>query len=106
MKNYLPFLLGTLALVACTSKEEINLPEKKEQPKISCNVKDFKYDFETSASTRTSLVYESSGLAFSWSDNDIIGIYPDEGEQMRFKLGKSNGTSKAHFDGGGWSMSQ
>lgn len=108
MKHYLSFLLSTLALAACTSKDEILLQENenKEQPKISCNVKDFKYEFETSADTRTSLVYESSSLAFSWSDNDIIGIYPDEGEQMRFKLGKSNGTSKAHFDGGGWSMSQ
>lgn len=62
---------------------------------------DFK---ESSVNSRTSIDVAENGVKFSWSANDTIGIFPDEGAQVYFPMESGAGTNTASFTGGGWAL--
>lgn len=61
-------------------------------------------DFRYAPSSRTNLTISNDGAEFSWSVNDTVGIFPDEGAQAYFSMAAGAGTKTASFDGGGWSL--
>lgn len=41
---------------------------------------------------------------YVWAEEDIVGIFPDEGSQVYFSMASGAGQSYATFDGGGWAL--
>jgi hypothetical protein len=101
MKRYfLPVAL--LALLAGCTSETFNT-ESLDNEFVS-HVTITASDFEMDAATRTSLELTSSGLSFTWAESDVVGIYPNAGDQVSFPMTKGAGTKTAIFDGGGWAL--
>ena len=59
---------------------------------------------ESESYTRTDLTLASGALQFAWAAEDVVGIYPNEGDQVSFPMTKGAGTKSANFDGGGWAV--
>ena len=59
---------------------------------------------ESESCTRTDLTLASGALQFAWAAEDVVGIYPNEGDQVSFPMTKGAGTKSANFDGGGWAV--
>ena len=100
MRHFCFSLIALVLLASCTS-ETFNTDSDNEfisHVTITAN------DFETDDVTRTSLELTSSGLSFTWAENDVVGIYPNAGDQVSFPMTSGAGTKKADFDGGGWAL--
>lgn len=61
--------------------------------------------------TKTAITLGNDGLAFSWSANDIVGVFPNNGRGTQVKFPISDGeveggssTSNANFTGNGWAV--
>lgn len=55
--------------------------------------------------TRTSVdLDEETGLVFSWSPDDAVGVYSSEGGLTRFTIAGEAGASSALFDGQGFKL--
>ena len=55
--------------------------------------------------TRTSVdLNEETGLVFSWSPDDAVGVYSSEGGLTRFSIAGEGGASTALFDGQGFKL--
>lgn len=60
-------------------------------------------DYELSEpATRTHI--DASTLSFTWTEDDVIGIFPEVGDQVYFPMTEGAGTKVAAFDGGGWAL--
>ena len=99
-RYYLP--LALLALLAGCTSETFNT-ESLDNEFVS-HVTITASDFEMDDATRTSLELTSSGLSFTWAESDVVGIYPNAGDQVSFPMTKGAGTKTANFDGGGWAL--
>ena len=70
------------------------------------------HDFEIADNhTKTTLTIEEGGAKFSWSADDIVGVFPDleEASQVKFPIKDGNvsegeATSSANFTGNGWAV--
>ena len=67
---------------------------------ISITGKDFQFDGDT----RSSVAISESGASFIWDEDDVIGIFPDKGDQVSFAMEQGAGTQTATFTGGGWAL--
>lgn len=100
MKHKYILLFLSLFLLSCTETSE-DLFETDEHVNVTIDIEDMIWD----DLTRTSAEVTSSGIKFSWSDKDTIGIYPDKGSQVEFLAQASTGSvSTASFDGGAWGL--
>lgn len=100
MNNKYLLLLLSLFLFSCTNKET-EFIESNEHVDVTIDIEDMEWDVQT----RTSAEITSSGIKFSWSAKDTIGVYPDEGSQVEFLAQASTGSvSTASFDGGAWEL--
>ena len=94
-----------LAAVSCTKDIRIFNPKKTAAPtsdKITMAVAPVvfgDYDTKTEAS-----VDELSGLSFTWSEKDTVGVYSPDGGFSRFTLAGEGGTTHAWFTGQGFSL--
>ena len=61
-------------------------------------------DFMSADGTRSSVSIGENGANFAWSENDTIGIFPNQGSQAEFAMGEGAGTQTATFSGGGWAL--
>ena len=93
-------LLGFSSLIACTNELEESAPSD-EVNQITMTVKDFELDNKDS---RMSVDVSPSGAVFKWSENDTVGIFPNEGAQAYFPMTNGAGTNQASFTGGGWAL--
>ncbi len=55
-------------------------------------------------SSRANLNITSAGLSLAWEKNDVLGIFPDKGDQVGFSMSAGSGSSTATFTGGGWAL--
>lgn len=97
-------LMALAAMVACTemeirdeSQDAINNGLLQE---LSITGKDFQLDGET----RSSVTIGESGASFAWDKDDVVGIFPDKGDQVSFAMDDGAGTQTATFSGGGWAL--
>lgn len=98
--HYVAFILTTSLIASCNKMEEsenIVNPDKDAATLIANIVEPTSGDINT----RTSI---SNGFKFTWTEGDILGIYPDEGDQIYFKITDGIGSNTATFDGGGWAL--
>ena len=102
MKKVIIFAASVLALAACSRTEN----ETTEV--LSQNVSVRVHDFEGDASTKATIEIDNQ-KTFSWSNNDVIGVWPltvddtQTATQMSFSLTGATGAS-AVFKGTGWGL--
>ena len=96
--------MALAAMVACT---EMEIRDESQDAtnngllqELSITGKDFLLDGET----RSSVTIGDSGASFSWDEDDVIGIFPDKGDQVSFAMEEGAGTKTAKFSGGGWAL--
>lgn len=101
LRNSLIYLfLSAIIFSACTSGIE-KITDGKENVKLTFTADNFKY---ANQQTRTSFDITEEGAKFTWSENDTVGIFPDQGSQVFFSMAAGSGTNTALFDGGGWAL--
>lgn len=110
MKRIVSCLVGVLLLSACSHIEQ-SVPEDiildgDIVEKVVFDVLPIKDgdDPETKASAVPSA--DGKTVGFAWELDDMVGIYPDKGSQIYFKIEDGAGSSSASFDGGGWALKQ
>ena len=59
---------------------------------------------DTVLETKNVAVVEDSKVKFVWSEDDVVGIFPDKGSQIYFSMAAGAGQTSASFDGGGWAL--
>ncbi|MEJ8762883.1 fimbrillin family protein [Phocaeicola sp. HCN-40430] len=95
----------TVALGACSDnyvdlgngEEEIPGIEPRE---VVFSVKNFEPDDRS----RTNLEVNESGVTFTWAKDDMLGIFPSQGDQVSFAMEAGAGTANAVFSGGSWEL--
>ena len=97
-RSFLP-LAAMVLLASCTS-ETFNNPDAEMVSQVTITAKDYVMD----DATRTALDLTDSGLSFTWAESDVVGIYPNAGDQVSFPMTAGAGTKSASFDGGGWAL--
>ncbi len=97
-------LLALAAMVACTEMEirdeSQDYPNNGLLQELSITGKDFQFE----DATRSSVTIGESGASFAWDEDDVIGIFPDKGDQVSFAMDEGAGTQTATFSGGGWAL--
>lgn len=89
------------ALVACSEDAIVeNIDGNGILQRVSITGKDFQFD----DATRSSVSITENGASFLWDEDDVIGIFPNEGDQVSFAMSQGAGTQTATFSGGGWAL--
>lgn len=107
MKTFITIVSALFVLAAMTACSEDaivefnpNLSNSEFLQEIKITGKDFKFYGET----RSSVSISESGASFLWDEDDVIGIFPNEGDQVSFAMDNGAGTQTATFSGGGWAL--
>lgn len=106
MKKIYHFIVPLLVLISMAACTELEVSESQQNSnnellqELSISGKDFKFDGET----RSSVTIGESGASFAWDEDDVIGIFPDKGDQVSFAMDEGAGTQTATFSGGGWAL--
>ncbi len=101
MKRYF-FVLAAMALLASCTTEVLDKAQGGSD--FVSHVTMTATDFVMDGDTRTNLDLTASGLSFTWAESDIVGIFPNAGDQVKFPMTAGAGTKSANFDGGGWAL--
>ena len=97
-------LLSLFSITACT---ENALPDQIQASGNDTDIKDIQItgkDFQHEDITRSSVSITENGASFMWNEDDVIGIFPDKGDQVSFAMEEGAGTQTATFSGGGWAL--
>lgn len=99
------FILSSLLVYSCTSDNELqefSNEANDEITKMTAILPDWNIE---DGNSRTSITTGSYPTAPNpvWVTGDSIGIYPNEGDQLSFRI-LQGGSKTCTFDGGGWAM--
>lgn len=106
------FLFASI-LSGCSSSgiEEIDLPPEPDIPIVEAEstIEQLEINLtpmtaDSQAETRTEALVDANGATFVWSEDDVIGIFSDYSDQVRFPLKSGGGQATATFSGGGWGL--
>ena len=97
-------LLTLAAMVACTEMEINNESQDSTNNGLLQELTITGKDFQFEDATRSSVTIGESGASFTWDEDDVIGIFPDKGDQVSFDMAEGAGTQTATFSGGGWAL--
>ena len=106
MKTTFHFITPLLVLITIAACAELEVLENAQSSnyellqELSITGKDFIFDGET----RSTVTIGGNGASFTWDEDDVIGIFPDKGDQVSFAMDKGAGTQIATFSGGGWAL--
>ncbi len=93
-------LIGLLGMII-SCMEEVGSPvNEAEASKVSFIIEDFIPEGQTKSAAQIT----ESGIKFQWSEDDIIGISPEDGWQTQFNIEDGAGSNVAVFDGGSWGL--
>ena len=90
-----------LVVTSCTQEESF---EENRITRVSAELPDF---IEENGTRSQINVSASDGISYSWAIGDVLGIFPDEGDQVSFRLTESSLSAdgkNATFDGGAWAL--
>ena len=97
-------LFALAAMTACSEDAIVefnpNLSNSEFLQEIKITGKDLQFD----DATRSSVSITESGASFAWKEDDVIGIFPNKGDQVSFAMDNGAGTQTATFSGGGWAL--
>lgn len=97
-------LLTLAAMVACTEMEINNESQDSTNNGLLQELSITGKDFQFEDATRSSVTIGESGASFTWNEDDVIGIFPDKGDQVSFAMAEGAGAQTATFSGGGWAL--
>ena len=97
-------MLALAALVACTEMEISNESQDYINNDLLQELSITGKDFQFEEQTRSSVTIGEHGASFTWDADDVIGIFPDKGDQVSFAMENGAGTQTATFSGGGWAL--
>lgn len=107
MKAFFHFTVPLLALITMVACAELEVSEEANDSinngilqELGITGKDFQFE----EATRSSVTIGESGASFTWDEDDVIGIFPDKGDQVSFAMDEGAGTQTATFSGGGWAL--
>ena len=96
--------LLTIFTVACTENTLVENSPIENNSDIITEISITGKDFQFEGDTRSSVSVSESGVSFLWDEDDVIGIFPDKGDQVSFAMEQGAGTQTATFTGGGWAL--
>lgn len=109
-KSYYVLLVAALACLQPSCKKEIDGLgiSTGEVESVTMQAKDLLYS-DLNQPSKTSLSFKNNAAEFSWKSTDVVGVFPDEGTQVRFPIAdghveEGTATSEAHFTGCGWAV--
>ena len=106
MKQTKLFLIAafSLGMTACTNEnyDSLSNHEVGDISTIKLSVE----NFVSENISRTDFIIDETGANFIWAENDTVGIFPNEGDQLGFPMSEGAGASVATFTGGGWSLKE
>ena len=94
-----------LTLNACTN-DMLETAADESKPEVNPNeVLFIANNFAVGGGVESRTLISNEGK-FAWTEGDIIGVLPDEGSQVYFKIDNINESepNKATFDGGAWDL--
>lgn len=97
-------LMALAAMVACTEMEIRNESQDATDNGLIQELRITGQDFKFDGEARSSVTIGESGASFTWDEDDVIGIFPDKGDQVSFAMDHGAGTQTATFSGGGWAL--
>lgn len=97
-------VLSMLAMPACVGYEFVQDAPVQDYDGMLKKVQITGKDFQFEGETRSSVTITEKGASFQWDDDDVIGIFPDQGDQVSFAMEAGAGTQTATFSGGGWAL--
>ena len=97
-------LMALAAMVACTEMEIRDESQDATNNGLLQELCITGKDFQLDGETRSSVTIGESGASFAWDEDDVIGIFPDKGDQVSFAMDEGAGTQTATFSGGGWAL--
>ena len=97
-------LMAIAAMAACTEMEIRDESQDATNNGLLQELCITGKDFQLDGETRSSVTIGESGASFAWDDDDVIGIFPDKGDQVSFAMDEGAGTQTATFSGGGWAL--
>ncbi len=100
MKKLVNFvvLIGLLGLTtSCLDEMDVPMSDT-EANTVSFIIEDFTPEAQTKSA------FQTPTMKFRWSEDDIIGIFPEDGWQTQFNMESGAGGNTAVFDGGSWGL--
>lgn len=92
IKLFLLAIAALLSLPACDKEQE------KTAEVQTINVLAPKDVMFEAASTKGTSVRDGSAFVFNWTAGDILGVFPDEGNQLELPITAAQGSASATFD--------
>ena len=102
MKTKLWLVMGlatALSLSSCVEDKMIS--DTQLVKSISITGQDFQ---SGEPGTKAAYTVDGTGMHFSWTEGDTVGIYPVGGDQVAFPISSGEGSQTAQFDGGAWAL--
>lgn len=97
-------LLTSFAIIACSQDIVVENTQTVNDCDVINQICITGKDFQIDDDTRSSVTIGESGASFAWDEDDVIGIFPDKGDQVSFAMEQGVGTQTATFTGGGWAL--
>ena len=98
MKKLVLILAATFTLFSC---ELVVRPGVLNHVSIGVSEMDMS---SFAAETKADIEISEELVSFAWSEDDVVGMFPDRGAQAYFEMAKHVGQATAEFDGGGWAL--
>jgi hypothetical protein len=106
-KYFISFVAMATVLASCTSdvEEATEIKNDNQKPEYILSLKPLEFEDET----RVNLQATSSGITFTWSFNEVFGVFPMDPSngQVRWNLTASDCSDEDHyakFSGQGWQL--
>lgn len=100
--NFWWLILATsVCMIACTN--EIPVLNDSESDLMQTNIQ-AEIPAIFNGDSNVSRTNVTTDFQITWNENDTIGIFPDEGDQIYFSMSGSANNLKTTFSGGGWAL--
>ena len=97
-------LFTLVAVAACTEDTIVEINNNSGSSDFLQEISITGKDFQLDEVTRSSVTISEKGVSFTWNEDDVIGIFPNTGDQVSFAMHDGAGTQTATFSGGGWAL--
>ena len=106
MKNIFLLITAAMMLLSCSQDESDNKSWRADDARIAAKAADFEATTGfTSPATRTALTPNDKGLAFTWSDGDILGVFSKtESQQIPVYMSGGADSKDATFSSKGFQL--
>ena len=106
MKNIFLLITAAMMLLSCSQDESDNKSWRADDARIAAKAADFEATTGfTSPATRTALTPTDKGLAFTWSEGDILGVFnKTESQQIPVYMSGGADSKDATFSSRGFQL--